>query len=166
MTFYKSLTLGLLVKLPAAIKLAHPHTDEEFAAAGLANCRCLDSNGIEPMEGTDLIRVYTAGNCTPLELPANYGTQTCESWFLGIEEMGCGGENPHEICAQPWCYVDPSCEAEDARPSSFNTDVSFSLLACGAEMTLAENPNARSQEECAAEEAAAMEAAAQAAAAA
>ena len=99
MTFYKSTLLGLLVSLPSAVKIMHPHTDAELAAAGLANCQCLDSNGIAPQEGSDLIKVYTAGNCTPLELPADYGTKTCESWFLGIDEMGCGGDNPPEICS-------------------------------------------------------------------
>ena len=80
--------------------------------------------------------------------------------------MGCGGANPPEICKQPWCYVSADCEAADTQPSGFNEDAHYSLLACGADMTIAPNPNKRSQEECAAEEAAQMEAAAQAAAAA
>ena len=165
MTFYKSTLLGLIGSLACAIKIAHPHTDEELEKLGLANCQCLSSNGIAPtfMDGEAKLRVYTGGSCTPMELPLNFGTETCIAWFMGLEEMGCGGANPPKACEQPWCYVSSECEAADTQPSSFNEDVSFSLLACGADMTLAANPNRKSQDECAAEEAAQLEAARQAA---
>ena len=145
------LALAILGFTANAMKLSHPHTDEELAAAGLANCQCLDDNGIAATVGEDGMSgffVYDA-QCMLQELPNGYGESVCAAHDMGLAATGCDGATPPEFCGQDWCYVALDCEVGVV--SSFNSQIKYSYAACGHDGLDVAGESGPSQAECAAQ---------------
>lgn len=158
------LALAVLGFTAHAMKLSHPHTDEELAAAGLANCQCLDDNGIAASVGEDGMEGFFVfdGQCMVQELPDGYGESVCAAHDMGLAATGCDGASPSEACGQEWCYVALECEVGVV--SSYNDQIKYSYAACGHDVNDSAFSSGPSQAECAAQIALAAAEAAKAAA--
>ena len=155
------LSLAILGFTANALRISHPHTDEELERLGLAGCQCLDDNGIVDqgagaegmeammgMDGMGTIQSYN-GQCMLVDLPENYGESTCEAWDMGLAAAGCDGDMPGEYCSQTWCYVSAECQA--GHFSNYNPEIKYSYLACGHDFDLAPSGDGKSVEECVAD---------------
>ena len=134
----KTCAISAILGLSSALKIMHP-ADE------LLNCECL---GAADVMFNDPI--YN-NQCEIFDLPANYGITECMAFDMGIAEVGCDGSaSAPEWCGAAWCYVNDECEAADKIESAYTPGVFFSYVACDDSATFPEDPDAKTQSECAA----------------
>ena len=71
------------------------------------------------------------------EYPEAYGFGSCSAHDAG-KAPSCSVDSPPSWCASEWCFVNPACDNDDTKLSSYfpstddNVSPSFSYAACGA----------------------------------